>query len=679
MRTSGGSSPNKPKNVSNSRSSGVRRAGNINSGRGTPPKTRRTSRQGNSNNTGGGAESASDGKVTGGAPVPEVAPHEVVGDSIENGSSVGNSAVQSTGSGNSEKEVGRGTGNKSKKGKKKPQSKEEKLRKRAEKRSNPMYLKPSRIVCAVFLGILFSLMMSGIVYKLYMAYIKYPSQEEVNIEKTGIYCINGWIGDIQSLVGTGDEGYISQEVVYANGDEDKIAFFKKMAETVNYTPAKVVAKNVYGNDMISSHTDEKVYIDSYIEEGEEVELSYIDYSALEIDRQKVKELLDEEDLRVGDVDYPNKLISVFCKYMVGLDEEDIPTKSEEKYVPNMVKNKNGTYSMTEDEDTYIDKLLYSSEDLRDLMERFSAVAGGVDKKNPKWVKWSKLPKKKKAKVKEPEKLGTLTPTKKWAKWNKLSKKEKAKADEPIKYNWKEVMSTDWCGVYYLQNERVEVDENGNKIKAPITAEVGDGTFDNPAGMNTPVLTYVFNSEKNKKGKKVVRKRPIKVQMIEYGVSEEAVKWFESKDEKNRGIDLDSEVQYCYYIMKVTNMSSKKLRIRDNTVLCDNNANIGSRTGVVYGLQDSVLLDPDESGIIETWGRSTELNKKYVIWGKDFERREVPIWFRVLAGNIDDPSEDKGVRLNKSREGQSEDDIDSVSDDSSGYDDMESDLDDTDGV
>lgn len=553
--------------------------------------------------------------------------------------------------------------NANKKKSKKQESNEEKKKRKAEKRADPMYLKPGRIVLAVFLGCLFSLVFSGIVYRMYMSYVKYPSQEEVDLEKTGIYCLNGWIGDIQSLVGSGEEGYISQEVVYANGDGDKIAFFKKMAETVNYSPKKVVAKNVYGNDMVNSRTDEVVYIDSYIDDGEEVELSYIDYTKLDFDRQKVKELLDDEDLRVGDVDYPNKLVKVFCRYMCDLDVDEIPLKVEEKYVPNMVRNKNGTYSMTDEEDTYIDKVLYSSEELRDLMERFSAVAGGVDKKNPKWVKWNKLPKKKKAKKEEPEKLGLLSPTKAWSKWKKLPKKKRLKTEEPKKYNWKEVMSTDWCGVYYLQNERVEIDENGVEVKVPITAEIGDGTFENPAGMDTPVLTYVFNKEKNKKGKVVTRKRPIKVQMVEYGVSDEAVKWFESKDEKNRGIDLESEVQYCYYIIKVTNMSNKKLKIKDNTVLCDSNANIGSRTGIVYGLRDVVTLKPDESGLIETWGRSTELNKKYVVWGKDFERREKPVWFRVLAGNIDDPSEDKGVRLNKSRDGNGDNET-SVSDNTS---------------
>ena len=98
------------------------------------------------------------------------------------------------------------------------------------------------------------------------------------------------------------------------------------------------------------------------------------------------------------------------------------------------------------------------------------------------------------------------------------------------------------------------------------------------------------------------------------------------------------------------MSNKKLTINDNSTLCDKNANITSRTGILYGIKDSITLEPDESGRVESWSRSTELNKQYLVWGKDFERRLSPIWFRVLAGDIDNPDESKGVTLNTTRSG-----------------------------
>ena len=114
------------------------------------------------------------------------------------------------------------------------------------------------------------------------------------------------------------------------------------------------------------------------------------------------------------------------------------------------------------------------------------------------------------------------------------------------------------------------------------------------------------------------------------------------------------------------MSNKKLTIKDNSTLCDRNANITSRTGKLYSIKSSITLEPDKSGRIESWSRSTELNKQYLIWGKDFDRRLSPVWFRVLAGDIDNPDESKGVTLNTTRT----DDTDSSSDDDEYTDDSE---------
>ena len=196
----------------------------------------------------------------------------------------------------------------------------------------------------------------------------------------------------------------------------------------------------------------------------------------------------------------------------------------------------------------------------------------------------------------------------------------------------------------MENYYVVKDSEGNETVG-ISANIGDGTLENPAGINTEIVTSVFDGK--------CKESPIKVELIEYGVSEDAINWFEAKDERNRGIDVQSEVQYCYFVFRVTNLSNKELVISDNSTLCDSNANVSSRTGTIYGLKDTAVLKPDESGIIESWNKSTELNKKYVIWGNDFARRTNPVWFRVLAGNIDDPSEDKGVTLNKTRDSSEE--------------------------
>lgn len=487
---------------------------------------------------------------------------------------------------------------------------------------NRVYVKrltPLRIVMAVFVGIIVSCLLAVGVYGLYLEYVRYPQPMEIIEEHTGMYCLSNWVMTLQEGEGL-EDGYISKENVYANDDEDVKSFIKKVLSSIDYEPYEVVGTNKYGNPLKDSETDRDVYVISTVSEGEGVAFSYVDYTAInpEVDVEVIKGLMEEAELKRGDVDYNNKLVDVFCKYISGLEE--LPLVRVEDYVPNIVENSDGTFSVLMDEDIYIDDLLFNSEDLHDLETRFSVVAGG--ELNKDWVKWSEVVDNPKE---EPEKYIWVQPRKDWVDWSEDENYDPTK--EPLKYNTKDIMAKDWCGTYELTSSN-------------ITANIGEGTKEDPAGLNTGVLTSVYVDDKA---------YPIKVKMIEYGASEDAINWFEGKNVQNRGIDVNSEVQYCYYVFEITNMSSKTLTIEDNSTLSDFNANISPRTGLMYGLQDVVTLKPDETGIIESWSKSTELPKKYVIWGKDFARRSEPVYFRVLAGNIDDPSENKGVSVNNTRE------------------------------
>lgn len=503
-----------------------------------------------------------------------------------------------------------------------------------------------RIVGAVFLGMAMSALVGTIGYGTYMNVVKYPREMEYSEKNTGLYCLRCYADDVASLKSTGEDSYIHQEISYANGNEKRVEFYKKMASTVSYSPFSIEGVNVYGNTLVD-RDDNIVYSKSTVGEGEPVITSFIDYSRVQIDKNIISILLEEADLKVGDVDYPNKLIDVFCDYMVNLDKDEIPLKRV-KRVPYMVKD-GDVYKVTDKEDMYLDRVLFSSADFYDLMDRFSAVASTVGVNNPAWDEWNKLSEEEKANTKQPNRsMNTIPTTQEFNEWEKLTTAQKSKKDMPDKYDWKKVLEKQWCGTFYLQNEYTTKDEEGNIIRKEISAEVGDGTLKNPAGMNTDVITSIFVREKNEEGKSVTNEYPIKIRLTDYGVSEDAIKWFEDQDERNRGLDVTSEVQYVYYTFEVTNMSDKELTIYDNSSLADKNANITSRTGVMYGVTDKVKLKPDESATIESWSRSTELNKRYMLWGADFARRAEPVWFRVLAGNIDDSSEDKGVTLNKTR-------------------------------
>lgn len=497
-----------------------------------------------------------------------------------------------------------------------------------------------KILLMIVVGVITSVIIFGCISTLYKKQITYPSMMEVEDKTTGSYCIRNWQNSINTmdeslvdLIGS-DKSYIYEEIKYANGNEDRLRFIESVASTVGYKLKQVKALNKYGNVMVDE-SGSVVYKDSDLKEGEKVTLSYVDYSAIEVDKEAVRMLLQENELRVGDVDYSAKLVDMFCKYINSI--EKLPIKTEEGYIPNIIKQGKG-YTVTPDEDVYIDKLLFSSTELKNLMEKFSVAAGGTGLENPEWTKWNKLPKKKKKKNPEPIKiLEELQPTSEWLKWNTIEEDKRAGVEEPVKYDRKVLMDTNWCGAYYLQNEYT--DEEGKAVT--VKAMIGNGSFDNPAGIDTDVLTSVFVT--NEKDKEV--EVPIKIRLKEYGVSEDAIKWLESKDERNRGIDVRSEVQYIYYCFEITNMGTKELVVLDNISLSDSNANMSSRTGEMFGLTDKLVLKPDESGVLETWGMSTELNKKYVVWGKNFNRRKEPVWFRVLMGDLEDKTEEKGVLLN----------------------------------
>lgn len=530
------------------------------------------------------------------------------------------------------------------------QSKEESnIKSKEEKKLKP--LKAGRIVGTVFMGIFTSAILGVICYGGYMNLIKYPKAIHVDSKYTGMACLDNFTSALKSMESIGEGSYISQEVTYANDSNVKVDFYKKMLSTVEYLPYPVEGVNVYGNTLVD-RKDNILYTNSTVTVGEPVIMEYIDYSRVPVDRKVISILMEEEELSFEDVDYPNKLVNVFCRYMSEMSEKDIPLKRV-KRIPYMVKD-GDNYKIAPEEDIYLDRLLFSSREFYDFMDKFSSVASSIGIKNPEWEEWNKLSEEEKLTKEEPEReLQEIEPTKEYKEWLSKTTLEKSEIDKPVKYDWKKMLDKTWCGVYYLQNEYTTLDKDGNIIKKPISAEIGNGSIENPAGLNTDVVTSIFVEEADKDGNPVTNEYPINVRMTDFGVSEDAIKWFQEQDVRNRGFDVSSEVQYVYYTFEVTNMSDKELVIPDNSTLADSNANVVSRTGVMYGITDTVTLKPDETAVIESWSRSTELNKRYVIWGSDFKRRVEPVWFRVLAGDIDDPSEDKGVLLNKTRHEEEE--------------------------
>lgn len=445
----------------------------------------------------------------------------------------------------------------------------------------------------------------------YTKHVRFPEEEEVDYKSTGIAALKDFEDNVHSF-SLPETYYLYKETVFANSDKSKTAFLNKIAGTVLYKPDTVNAKNIYGNDLIDRKTMLPATRDSFVEEeGEEVTLSYVDYTKISFETEKLDELITDYGLTKDDVNYANTVVNLFCDYIS--TEETLPIKSERR-APNIKKEKGG-YAVTEEEDKYLDIQLFSSKEFRDCEELFTKTIG------------EKL---------AGEEFGV---SEEWSKWDELAKMEKDNVLEPMKYG-KLTMSVSWCGAYYLENEYYSSDDKGKKVKEQVRPQLGDGSFESPASISTPVITAVLQTDKD--GKTI--EKPIKVELVDFGVSEDALVWFQSKDQQNRGYNLETEVQYCYCVFKVTNLSDTELVVTDNSSLSDKNVNLSIKTGTIFGLTSELKLKPDETGYIDSWGRSTELNKKYLIWGSDFARRKDPVWFRVLAGDLEDKSEDKGVHI-----------------------------------
>jgi hypothetical protein len=459
--------------------------------------------------------------------------------------------------------------------------------------SKPIFVVPFVIalIACVVLGSVF----------LYFNYVKYPPEQKRVWEESRLYALTQYESCVNSF-SLDTECYLMKELLYANSNPYREQFYKYVVNTVMYSADPVPKKNIYGKDYIDPTTDSIVLEESWLSEDEAVSLSYIDYSSIEFSAEKVRSLITESGLSASDVDYHNKLTDLFCQYICGLDVEKLPIAVHRR-VP-FTDAIDGGYCVSPKEDIYLDRLLFSSNELYACFERFAEEAArclNIDLNiSQDYTDWEN----------SPEYGVTPAPTK----YGKYS----------IQHNW--------CGSYYLMNERKEV----------ILPGIGDGSKEHPAGVDTPVITYVLETDSNGN----LTKLPIRVVLKEYGVSQEALDWFNNKDERNKGYDVRSRFQYCYFVFEVTNLSGSTLTVFDNATLCDNNANASGRAGMMYGVQSSVTLMPDETGIIETWGRSTELYLKYLIWGEDFGDATSPIWFRVLAGDLEDPSWNKGVYVER---------------------------------
>ena len=259
--------------------------------------------------------------------------------------------------------------------------------------------------------------------------------------------------------------------------------------------------------------------------------------------------------------------------------------------------------------------------------------------NPKYKKWKKQYKKITKYYKKKKK--TYPGGKKLIKYNKKMKLQKYKKGKKkgeyiyIKKPKKKAKLTrdvdnpyvpevylpyTYLGAYFAQNGY----NNGQTKVMPL---LGNGTFQQPAGVGTPVLTKVRATD----GKFY----DCRVTLTMYNAGQSAINYAARYSEKNRGFLSNNKVQLSCFEVSVENLSGKTITFNEDLALCDERNDMSPRTGLMYGFKMKGKAKAGETITLQSYLVDTNLADKYLVWGRSFERRYEPVWFRVLKNNIDE--------------------------------------------
>lgn len=450
---------------------------------------------------------------------------------------------------------------------------------------------------AVLFGASISALLLGAGAFFYKQQVLYPSELTVKEELTGRYALKLYEGylssyDSENLQSFTGSPYLANEVKLQNKNEFREKFVKTVLGTVKYKALTVDTLNKYGTTYFKPGTDGETKQDtSLVNFGEQVDFTYIDYTKLEFNPKVVNLLMENAKIKQTDDNFVEEITNLFAQYIAETGKDNLPTKTI-KRSPKLIKGDNG-FTVDSSEDVYLDQLLFSSKEFRDALDRFSLAAM----------------------------QGTELESKEHKEWASKPKEEQAKYEEPYKWEKYRYIRYDWVGFY-------DITQKDKRTPEEYIFPDGDGTRENPAGLNTPVTTVALT--KNDKGEDV--KTPIRVTLLKVTYGSDAIKDIMKANIRNRGIDPKSDNKYIYTEWRVENLSSGKVTFEANSALSDSEGNVSARTGVMYGLKDLAELDAYQFVNLQDWYASTELKEKYLIWGKNFKKVVKPIWFQALKGS-----------------------------------------------
>ena len=465
---------------------------------------------------------------------------------------------------------------------------------------------------------------------------------------------------VDSAIGsdTGDS-YLAQEWSYANKNETRENFIKKVCSLVQFSYPQVEQLSTKGQVM-TDKSGNPIMIESYMNNGENVIITLPDYKAIAEQMDKDRDYIDDmsimEDIKDTDYDYQDECFDLMLEYILQLDE--IPVTAKEVSIP--ISGGKVT------DDTDLDNILFASDDYHEMCDMFDKIMTGFtgvttekytekeEVHNPEYDEWYKI-----FKERYDADGGVFNKnTSLWEPWYVYNDKNELQYDEngnklvryysvkdengndwiqpsktilqdvektrevPVEYVPEKAVPYCFLGAYYAQNVY-----DGD---VPSDVRVGDGTVDHPAGVGTPIITRVLGTD----GKY----HDIKVTLKGYWVGQDAIDYAVTFSEKNRGFDPNSPVQLICYEVQVDNLENADFTFDSEMMLCDKSANKTGRTGTMYGFNyEGITVKAKDSIIFNDWATSTELEQKYVAWGKTFNRQYEPVFFKVLAGTGEVPT------------------------------------------
>lgn len=468
---------------------------------------------------------------------------------------------------------------------------------------------------------------------------------------------------VDKTVGIADgDSYLAQEWAYVNGVALREEFITKVCALVDFKYPMIQRVTVDGVGLQDAEGN-PLMMESFMNNGESVVAVIPDYAKLSVTMDEeveyITRLYESSGYKPTDYTWHDELANLLLQYLC--DKQELPVKEVE--LTFNVAMKDGVPYVVSDAE--LDQLLFSSDEFHEMCDKFSRLGSGWTglkeeeyvtqeaQHNPEYDEWLVLFNQ----YYEADKGVFNKKTSKWEPWylrdddnnyildeegnrivNYYSIKDKDGNDwiEPDKIKMVDVVKThqvedpwyeergimyNWIGTYWVQN--LYTGEGDTSVR------VGDGTKDRPAGVGTTIITKV----KDTKGKY----RDVRVAVTGYWTRQDAIDYAEQFSEKNRGFTSAAVVQLICYEVQIENLEDKTIEFTSEMTLCDSNSNVSARTGTLYGFTETVKLKPGEKVVINDWATSTELQQKYVCWGKSFGREYSKVYFDILAGAGNIPS------------------------------------------